>query len=164
MCNMKFWSGKMGRWYKCNYLSCHSYPLSVSRAAKWWQARLRKMGSKWLHEFIGWSVLVPYNLSPNPIYGLSAPKTDPFFVFIETRTWSLIQWEINIMRGQSHSLPQFHWYIFNHLLPLKRPHNHKKEVLNNFSRKRGVIMFPNDLNFHDTKKPFYINLKVNFFF
>ena len=25
-------------------------------------------------------------------------------------------------------------------------------------------MFPNDLNFHHTKKPFYINLKVNFFF
>ena len=24
-------------------------------------------------------------------------------------------------------------------------------------------MFPNDLNFHDTKKPFYINLKVIFF-
>ena len=24
-------------------------------------------------------------------------------------------------------------------------------------------MFPNDLNFHHTKKPFYINLKVNFF-
>ena len=54
--------------------------------------------------------------------------------------------------------------FFNHRLPLKRPHNHKKEVLNNFSRKRGVIMFPNDLNFHHTKKPFYINLKVIFFF
>ena len=109
------WSFGQAKWADdISATICHaiSYPLSVSRAAKWWQARLRKMGSKWLHEFIGWSVLVPYNLSPNPIYGLSAPKTDPFFVFIETRTWSLIQWEINIMRGQSHSLPQFHWYIF----------------------------------------------------
>ena len=133
MCNMKFWSGKMGRWYKCNYLSCHSYPLSVSRAVKWRQARLRKMGSKWLHEFIGWSVLVPYNLSPNPIYGLSTPKTDPFFVFIETRTWSLIQWEINITRGQSHSLPPIKrcYYYFYHLLLLKQSYNHKKPEWSN---------------------------------